>query len=156
MSTIRIRNTARAVVYKDGAMLIMERWRRNSSGEMLHYYSIPGGGIEKNETGEQAVARELLEETGVVVRPIRLLVDQKQPDGCRHYYYWCEYISGEPTLQAASEEAAAQSKDNIFEPKWMPLQNVVPEAVHFEYAPFVEYLPSIVQNNGFMPVNAAG
>lgn len=155
MRQFRVRNTARAVVCKNGKLLIMERWRRDSSGKMLHYYSIPGGGIEEGETGEQTVVRELREETGVVVRPIRLLIDQKQPDGCRHYYYWCEHISGEPTLQSSSEEAIAQNENNIFEPKWVPLKDVLPESVHFEYAPFVEYLPSIVKNNGFMPVNKA-
>ena len=36
------------------------------------YYSLPGGYVHRDETGRQAAARELFEETGVRVRSERI------------------------------------------------------------------------------------
>jgi 8-oxo-dGTP diphosphatase len=151
MSEKRVRNTARAVVHKDGKVLIMERWRRDKAGELLHYYSIPGGGIEPGETGEQAVVREMHEEMNIVVEPIRLIADYEQPDGCHHFYYWCEFVSGEPQLRSDSEEAIAQNSDNRYKPQWIATEQVNAESVHFEYASFARHLAEVIKNNGFMP-----
>lgn len=149
-TTKKKRVTSRAVVYKDGKLLIMERWFRDKTGVLHHYYSIPGGGVEEGESGEQAVVRELMEEMSIEVNPTRLVTEQLQPDGCHHHYYWCEYISGEPSLQTDSEEALKQNPDNRFEPKWIPAEEVTPENVHFEYASFVIHLPEVIKNGGFM------
>ncbi len=56
-----------AVIQDDeGRLLLQEK----SSGEG---WSLPAGGIEPGETPQQAIAREVLEETGLTVRSLDLL-----------------------------------------------------------------------------------
>ena len=49
----------RAIIKKDGRYIM----QKSSAG----YYKIPGGGVEKDEDLIEALAREVLEETGLVV-----------------------------------------------------------------------------------------
>lgn len=60
MAQSRIRIAARGVVVRDEKILLVE-YRGN---EPLHY-NLPGGGVEYGETLQQAVQRELVEETCV-------------------------------------------------------------------------------------------
>lgn len=96
--------------------VIIDRGRtvliRRGSEPLLGQWSIPGGTLEIGETLEEGVARELLEETGIVVRVLELIEvfdriylengvgaakDKKKP---RFHYviadYLCESIGGEP------------------------------------------------------------
>lgn len=70
------------------------------------YYSVPGGHVEFGETLEAAVVREVEEETGLKVRPVKLLLVQEAifaPEFYlpRHYIffdYLCELIGGTLSL----------------------------------------------------------
>lgn len=53
----------------DGRLLLIKRGHEPGAG----LWSLPGGRIEPGETDQQAVAREVLEETGLVVTCGRLL-----------------------------------------------------------------------------------
>ena len=64
-----IRCTAKAVILREGRILLT-RCRDDTRGE---YYALPGGGQNQYETLEEALRRECLEETGLVVRPLRFL-----------------------------------------------------------------------------------
>ncbi len=77
-----------------------ERGKPPSEGK----WGLPGGAVEVGETIEEAIVREILEETRVTVRPIRLITFldsiHRDDDGrVRYHYvlfeYLCEYISGE-------------------------------------------------------------
>jgi 8-oxo-dGTP diphosphatase len=57
------------VVIEDGRALLIRR----GSEPLLGEWSIPGGTLELGETLEEAVARELLEETGLEVRVLELI-----------------------------------------------------------------------------------
>ena len=58
-----IRSTAKAVVLHDGQILVNQCI--NSKGNV--YYDLPGGGQDQFETLEDAVIREVLEETGYTI-----------------------------------------------------------------------------------------
>ena len=59
-----------AVVHDEqGRLLLIRRGHAPSAG----LWSVPGGRMEAGETQEQAVVRELAEETGLVVQPVRPL-----------------------------------------------------------------------------------
>lgn len=64
------RRGAVAVVVRDGRMLVIRRARTVVAPLV---YCFPGGGIEGDESEEEALIREFQEEVGVVVRPIRKL-----------------------------------------------------------------------------------
>lgn len=57
------------VLREDGAVLLIQRGRPPSVGS----WTFPGGKVEAGETLEEAVVREVLEETGLRVAPVALV-----------------------------------------------------------------------------------
>ncbi len=109
------RDTARGIVIKDGRLLLIERFRPG-----MHYFSTPGGGIEQRETPEQAVERELMEETSIKVSVEREIYTwQEGPH--THHFFLCTYISGEPSLHHDAEEAS-NGPNNVHLPRWVDLE----------------------------------
>lgn len=97
------------VLIHKGKVLLIQRGKEPLKGS----WAIPGGAVELGETLEDAVIRELREETGITVRPETLLnvFDHiERPNGqVRSHYviadYLCRYVSG--SLQAGSDALAA-------------------------------------------------
>jgi ADP-ribose pyrophosphatase YjhB (NUDIX family) len=96
------------VVVQGGRALLVRRGKQPLRGR----WTIPGGGVELGETLEQALVREMREETGLEVRP-RLLIgvfDQIERSGAEvHWHhvivdYLCDRVSG--TLRAGSDADA--------------------------------------------------
>lgn len=99
-------------------MLVM---RRNKFGK--RYSTLPGGGVDMGETPEQALRREMAEETGLQLGAARLVFIEAagEPYGTQ-YIYLVDYISGEPMLNPASDEAGINALgQNLYEPAWLPL-----------------------------------
>lgn len=57
-----------AAIFRDGRVLIVRRARPPANG----LFTLPGGGVELGETLEEAVVREVREETGLDVEPVAL------------------------------------------------------------------------------------
>ena len=57
-----------AAIFRDGQVLIVRRARPPAHG----LYTLPGGGVELGETLEEAVIREVREETSLDVEPVAL------------------------------------------------------------------------------------
>lgn len=99
-----------ALVLLRGMVLMVKRRDEPSKG----FWSPPGGSLEPGETVLEAAAREALEETGVTVRPVRVVdvrdVILKDPEGRVQWHYvlfgvLCEYVSGEPFPASDAENA---------------------------------------------------
>src|SRR5580704_16153106 len=58
-----------AAIVRDGRVLIVRRGRAPAKG----IYTLPGGGVELGETLEQAVSREVREETSLDIEPVALV-----------------------------------------------------------------------------------
>lgn len=66
----RLRPSAKAVVVKDGRVLVNHH---RPAGGSPDWFGFPGGGQRPGETLADALRREVAEETGCLVEPIRLL-----------------------------------------------------------------------------------
>ena len=113
------RHTARALVISDEQLLLIERWR-----PAKHYFSIPGGGIEPGETPSQTAVREVLEETGCLIKLDRKLYILNCGDGSRHHIYLASHLQGEPHLPEDSPEFQLHDPNNRFQPVWLPLEQL--------------------------------
>jgi 8-oxo-dGTP diphosphatase len=116
-----MRTTARAIVVKDDSLLVMHR---NKFGH--EYYSLVGGGVDYGETTEQALYREVAEETTLNIANHRLVIIEHAGSMYgTQYIYLCDYVSGEPILEkGAIEEQINASGKNLFTPMWLPIKDL--------------------------------
>lgn len=116
-----MRKAARAIIVHDKKLLVMHR---NKFGQ--EYYVLIGGGVEMGETNQQALTREIAEETGVAVSNPRLVLTEDA--GLMYgmqYVYLCDYQSGEPQLSPESDEFKITALgQNIYTPVWLPVEQI--------------------------------
>lgn len=68
----------------------------NSSQPYGEYYVFPGGGLEKEDNSlEEGVKREILEEFGIIVEVKEQLYKRTIEGELDEYLFLCEYVSGE-------------------------------------------------------------
>ena len=99
-----------AVVFDAGRVLLVKRGHEPLKGE----WSLPGGAVELGETLKSAVAREVMEETGLAVDvgPLIDVVDRIQSgvDGRIEYHYvivdYLCRVRGGRLLHGSDAEAA--------------------------------------------------
>ena len=83
-----------AVVLDGERVLLVKRGHAPLKGQ----WSLPGGGVETGETLEQAVAREVLEETGVTIEvgPIVEVLDRISRDSegrVEHHFVLVDFVA---------------------------------------------------------------
>lgn len=109
---------AAGVVFRGEDVLLVKRRQPPNRGR----WSVPGGSVEEGETVEAAAAREVLEETSVRVRPVRVLtvvdlVERDEAGRVRFHYatveVLCEYVGGEPVPDSDADNA-----------RWIPVREL--------------------------------
>jgi 8-oxo-dGTP diphosphatase len=98
------------VVVHEGRVLLIKRGKEPLRGRWV----VPGGTLELGESLEEALVREIGEETGVTVRPLEVLIvfDRIDRDGdaVRYHYvivdYLCEYQGGEARAASDAQDVA--------------------------------------------------
>lgn len=99
-----------AAILRDGKVLVVRRARKPALG----VYTLPGGVVEAGETLEQAVVREVKEETALDIAPVTLAghreVVIRDGEGRveRHFVILCfaaRWLGGEPALNEELDEA---------------------------------------------------
>ena len=116
-----IRNSAKAIVLRDGKILL-----NRCRSRFGVYYALPGGGQKVGETLEEAIRRELLEETGLSVAPIRMAglyeqVMQRRdgaPDHKLYFMFLCRLMDVERLKPTERDEYQLSSE-------WVDLNDAV-------------------------------
>ena len=97
-----------ALILRRNSILLVQRARTPLKG----YWSLPGGLIEPGEKIEDALKREVLEETGLIIRPAKMFEIFERimfdPQGRAEYHYilhdyLCRVVGGK--LQAGDDAA---------------------------------------------------
>lgn len=118
MTKIGIR--AVAILIKDGKVLLIHR-----THDGKEFWVFPGGGKEENETVEEAVVREVEEETSIKCKIVKLFYTHIYSDlGHKQFYYLCEYISGVPKLGEYNELQTMKEEDQTYEPVWVNIDDL--------------------------------
>ncbi|MDP4200703.1 MAG: NUDIX hydrolase [Bacteroidota bacterium] len=127
---MRTRNQARGFVLNEAGHVLLVKYEDTepvnpAEPEILHYWVLPGGGIEPGETYEQAVAREVLEETGVTVTEVgrRLYVLEKElifagSPHLMHAEYFFARCLGQP------EAFNADPDEGIVDVRWWSYEQI--------------------------------
>ena len=113
------------VLIENGRALLIRR----GTEPLLGQWSIPGGALELGETLVEGVARELLEETGLIVKVLDLIevFERINPpesllsnggNGKPRFHfvivdYLCEKVSGEPRPGGDATDLAFASEDEL-------------------------------------------
>lgn len=119
---------ARAVIFnQDDNLLMIER---HKNGE--HYFVLPGGHVDAGETSEQAVVREVAEETGLRVTVQKLLYTLHSDEYGNQQIFLCSYHGGEPQLQPDSIEYQIQQsgEPQVWLPAWFSLEQLKSKVVY--------------------------
>ena len=114
------RECSRAITFIDDKVLLIERYRL-SNNEMLHYFTIPGGGVEDDEEYSVAAVRETKEETCCDIEIVKPLIVEDYGEGICHWFY-AKYISGTPTL--GGEEAEHNNPNNSYKVVLIPFSEL--------------------------------
>ncbi len=114
------RPSARGIIIKDGKVAMVHSIKYG-------YYKFPGGGIEATENKKQALIREVLEETGLIVIPESIeefgMVHRIQKGDFEdvfiqdNYYYVCD----------TKDEMGEQKLDEYEQDEQFTLEFVTPE-----------------------------
>lgn len=106
------RISCRAIVIKDGKILLSHETKYGDC------YMSPGGGIENGETSEQCVEREVLEETGYIVKAIKPLITINE------YCYDTLYVNRYFICEITGEGERRLTENEIYkkmQPEWVDI-----------------------------------
>lgn len=101
------------VVLSEGRVLLIRRAKAPLKGR----WSIPGGTVELGETLEEALVREMREETGLEVKPLRLLTvfDRIERAGGQVVFH---YVIADYLCQCRSDPSSARAGSDALEARW--------------------------------------
>ncbi|MEK4365945.1 NUDIX domain-containing protein [Paenibacillus sp. FSL M8-0212] len=114
----KIRNSAKALIIKDGRMLAM---KQDDNDEVI--YILPGGSQNAGETLTDAVKREVAEEIGIDVEPLSLefVIEGVYGEALHRvdFVFLCEYIGLKD-----QDSSILPSDENQVEYEWLEIKNI--------------------------------
>ena len=113
-----MRNRSGIILIEDNNLAVIERQRAG-----LHYFVIPGGGIDESETPEQTAVREAEEELGIIVE-LKQKVAEVFISENTQYYFLAGRVSGEFGTGTGEEYGEYKPEHGTYLPTWMPINDV--------------------------------
>lgn len=111
------RKCGRAIIVSNNQLVTMYRERQGRI-----FYTFPGGGMEENETEEECVKREVLEEFGMIVEPVKKVYIYESDNRIEHFYV-CNWISGE-FGSGEGEEYMPDRNKGVYIPKLINIADI--------------------------------
>ena len=109
---------ARAIIIRDDTIVSMYREFDDRS-----FYVFPGGGMDDNESEEECVIREVYEEFGITVKPIKKVYVYENEKSIE-YFYLCDWISGEFGTGVGEEFDVNSNKEGVYIPKLIRISDI--------------------------------
>lgn len=110
--------TSRALILEDNKVLLIHRFKDGKE-----YFVLPGGHIEENESEEEALIREIKEETNLDAQIDKKLWTLKNPfDNSEHHFFLVTKFSG--NLQLGGPELKKNSEENKYILEWHDLTEI--------------------------------
>jgi len=116
-----LRVSSRFIIIEDNCIYAFFRRKKTENNTINEYYTIPGGGVEENETIEEAVFREASEEFGIKVNILKYFGNSTNDLGIAHFFL-CEIKEGTPIL--GGEELDKHCEDNFYEIVKLPIKDL--------------------------------
>lgn len=104
-----------ALLRRNDKVLLIHRFKNGSE-----YWVLPGGGVEDEESLEESLLREVLEETSLNVIDFKLLGEHPGENDHLHIFYEVFTSGDEPTL--GGPEKDNMSDDNIYILEWVDME----------------------------------
>jgi len=114
-----LRKSARGILINEKGEVSIQFVSKNN------YYKLPGGGVEKGETEEEALKREIIEEVGcdiTIEKPLGLIIEYRNSHDLLHLScgYLCK-VKGE----VGTPKYEQGEIDNGYKPLWKPLDEAL-------------------------------
>ncbi len=123
-----------AVVFDADCVLLVRRAKAPLAGE----WSLPGGAVELGETLEEAIVREVTEETGLRVTPLREVkafdhIDRDAEGRIRFHYVLVDFLcrieaggtkSGALELEQPVKKSALQHGSDVSDARWVAVEGL--------------------------------
>ncbi len=119
-----MRNRAGIILIHEGKLALIERHRQGR-----HYFAFPGGGVDNEETDEQAAVREAEEELGIRVKIVQKAATILRDGRRDQVYFVVEWIDGEFGTGTGEEYGEVDLQHGTYQPLWMPLKEVLEKNV---------------------------
>lgn len=120
VDALSFRPSVYGVIIKDDKVLLSRQWDG---------YDFPGGGVDLGETLEEALEREIKEETGLSAKKDKLVLVKEDffthPGTKKHFqsillYFSCKDVSGDISTDGFDEHEKTYAK----EAQWIPLGEI--------------------------------
>ena len=117
---------SRAIILDNNKILLIHRFNKGRE-----YFVLPGGHIEKNESKEKTLIREIKEETNLDIKIDKYLWTLTNPsDNSNHHFFLVTEFTGD--LKLGGPELKKNSKEDTYILEWHNIKditklNLVPE-----------------------------
>lgn len=134
---IKRTRVAAIIPLKDG-FAFMHRVGVIKRKDIQDYYTFPGGGLEKGETQEQGIVREVKEEFGIDIKVVKKIYEMySEKFNQKEVFYLCEYIGG--------EFGTGQGPEFSNNPKYIDSGKYIPEIINKDEIENIVLLPNEIK-----------